>query len=152
MKIIIYDTEIAGFNKDIIQLSYIIVNDKKIIPKNYYFKADYIYPKAQEIHGLSVEKLKKLSRGKTFKDYVKIIKHDFEETDLLIAHNYSFDFAYLRKAFLKCNIEFKDVNKFCTMNYFRSICNIPDKRGRNKAPKLRELIEFYKRYNRYVRT
>lgn len=47
-RLLIFDTETTGFSSgNICQLSYLIVDNGKLIPGNYYFKVDYIEPGVQ---------------------------------------------------------------------------------------------------------
>ena len=60
-----FDTETTGLNPgNICQLSYIIVDGDNMESNNYFFKVDYVEPGAQRVHGLSVDKLFKLSNNK----------------------------------------------------------------------------------------
>ncbi len=63
--------------------------------KNFYFAVDYIEPAATAVHGITVEKLKVLSGGKTFSDYQDEIYDDFARADLIVAHNAKFDIGFM---------------------------------------------------------
>lgn len=145
-RMLIFDTETTGFRPgNICQLSYLIVDDGKVTPGNYYFKVGYVEPGAQRIHGLSVEKLKRLSNGKSFVDYHHEFIDDFTNADLLVAHNFNFDNTFLKSEFSRCGISNFYPDSLCTMNYFTNICKIPSDSGYGyKWPRLEELIAYFK--------
>lgn len=128
-------------------MSYLIVYKNKIEAKNYYFKVNYVEKKAQEVHGLSVEKLINLSRNRTFFDQIDDIWKDFQNADLLVAHNFEFDIKFLKSEFLSCGRMFAYKQSFCTMRYFTHICKLPRRNSRYggyKFPKLKELVDFFR--------
>jgi DNA polymerase-3 subunit epsilon len=143
-KMIIFDTETTDTSPgNICQLAYLIVDDKGITPKNHFFKVKKVEPGAENVHGMSVEMLKKLSRGKDFSEQINSIYKDFTSADLLVAHNSGFDMKFLVKEFRRCGKDFDPDNIFCTMKHFTNICKIPKKWGKgNKWPSLQELSEF----------
>jgi DNA polymerase-3 subunit epsilon len=143
-RIIIFDTETTGVNPgSICQLSYFKIRETGITPKNYYFAVDYVEPGAQQVHGLSVEILKELSKGMVFKDKVNEIYNDFKSADMLVGHNISFDIKFLTTEFERNGIYFRPVNTFCTMKGFTNICKIiKTGNGGYKWPSLAELSNF----------
>ncbi|NMA49991.1 MAG: 3'-5' exonuclease [Tissierellia bacterium] len=145
-RMLFFDTETTGFNPgNICQLSYVIVDGEEVIPKNYYFKVDYVDPGAQRVHGLSVNKLIKLSGNREFVDFHNDLYDDFENADLLIAHNFSFDIRFIRSEFMRCGINYIYNESLCTMKYFTNICRIPSDRGYGyKWPKLEELVKYFR--------
>lgn len=144
-RMLFFDTETTGFNPgNICQLSYLIVDGDQIIPKNYYFKVDYIEPGAQRVHGLSVEMLAKLSNDKAFIDFYDELYEDFDNADLLIAHNFSFDIRFIKSEFMRCGVNYIYNESLCTMRYFTDICRIPGSSGYvYKWPNLEELTRFF---------
>lgn len=140
MNILFFDTETTSlYCGQICQLSYIQLSDHRIKAKNFYFKVRFVHPMAEQVHGLSVRKLEVLSKGKIFSDYAEEIKNDFDNADLLVAHNYSFDKRFIKKELTRCNLKFNDKRNLCTMNYFTDICKIPHYYFKYKKPKLNEL-------------
>ena len=98
--ILYFDTETTGLHPgQICQLTYILQDKNGVKAKNFFFSVDYVEFSAQMVHGFSKEKLFVLSNGKTFSDHFEEIKSDFESADLVVAHNVSFDFSFMRKEF-----------------------------------------------------
>lgn len=145
-KMIFFDTETTGFRPgNICQLSYLIIDGDNLIPKNHFFKVDYVEPGAERIHGLSVRKLAQLSENKTFRDHHNSLLKDFIDAELLVAHNFNFDLNFLRFEFRNCGQHFTYNDSLCTMNYFTDICKIPKSNGYGyKWPRLEELTRFFK--------
>lgn len=149
-----FDTETTGFRPgSICQLSYIIIDGNTLIPKNYFFKVDYVEPGAERIHGLSVRKLAKLSNNNTFKDHYNSLFNDFTHSDLLVGHNINFDLNFLRHEFRNCGHNFTYNDSLCTMRYFTNICRIPKNSGNGyKWPRLEELTKYFRiRDNEIIR-
>ena len=144
-RILFFDTETSGLNPgSICQLSYLILDGNNIEAKNYFFKVDYVEPGAERIHGLSVEKLCKLSNNRTFNDNLYLLHSDFHNADLLVGHNISFDLKFILAEYRKCGRSFSLRESFCTMRYFTNICKIPHYRGYGyKWPRLEELTQFF---------
>lgn len=144
MKTIFFDTETTGFNPgNICQLAYIIKDEHTIQGKNFYFTVDYVEHGAEAVHGLSIKKLEKLSNKKRFSSFAYEIKSDFEDANILVAHNYSFDERFLVSEFSNCQLDFKTNNYFCSMKYFTPICRLRGRRSGYKYPKLEELAYFF---------
>ena len=90
--IIYFDTETTGlYPGRIIQLSYVLEDGESVKGKNFYFFVEWIDPSATKVHGITVEKLAELSKGKTFSDYADEIYEDFKNASLVVAHNVRFD-------------------------------------------------------------
>ena len=145
MKSIFLDTETTGLRPgQIVQLTYIMEEDKKLIGvKNYFFAVDSVDPEAERVHGFSKEKLDILSEGFTFEELSEEIQEDFEGATL-IAHNVKFDRKFIEAEFNKI-FQLDGFSKdFCTMAYFSKILKIPAKNGGGyKNPKLEEVVDFY---------
>lgn len=145
-KLLFLDTETTGFKPgNICQLSYLIIDGNNIIPNNYFFKVNYVEAGAQSVHGLSVGKLEKLSDNMSFKDKVTLVKKDFDNTNLLVGHNISFDLKFIISEFENAGQYFNYDHVLCTMKYFTNIVKISKGRGSGyKWPKLYELTNFFK--------
>ena len=143
--IIYFDTETTGLKPGgIIQLSYIIETADGVVGKNFFCYNSFISPESTMVHGITVEKLQTLSKGKTFYDYADEIERDFESADLLIAHNFPFDFNFMCAEFANCYKTFTFKEKLDTMRYFTPVVKIPKANGKGyKYPKLCELAEFF---------
>ena len=142
--ILYFDTETTGlYPGQICQISYIMQTKESVKAKNFFFTVDYVEPSSFAVHGFSVEKLKELSLGKRFKDFFNEIKTDFESADLIISHNVSFDFSFMRKEYERLNEVFYVKNEFCSMKKSTPVCKLKRKSGEGyKYPKLVELCEF----------
>lgn len=147
--IIYFDTETTGLRPGkICQLSYIIQTKEKIIPKNFFFKVDYIEPSAIAVHGFTPEKLNILSGGKIFEDFAEEIKNDFSSADLIVAHNFNFDQMFMCAEFTYIYDTFKFKDSFCSMKKFTPICRLTRSDNvRYKYPKLCELCEYLDIYS-----
>lgn len=147
MKMIFFDTETTGLRPgNICQLSYILIdtNSKPTITigKNVFFSVEYIEPSAESVHGFSVEALHKLSNGRFFEDRLNEFEADFLTADILAGHNVNFDIKFLSHELLSCGKELKPKHTFCTMNYYKNICNLKNAYGKSKSPRLKEVVEF----------
>ena len=143
--ILFLDTETTGlYPGQICQLSYIMQSKEKVIAKNFYCLVDYIEPSAQMVHGLSIEKLRVLSNGKTFNDHIEEIVNDFNSASLIVAHNILFDFSFLSKEFERCGKTFNYNNIYCSMKNTITICKLKRKNSAGyKYPKLVELCQHF---------
>ena len=105
-KYIALDVELDGMHPSrIIQLSYLIIEGRKIRGKNFYFSAKAINRYAREVHGISVYQLRKLSGGKGFLDYADEIYRDFIDCKLIIGHDVAGDIRYLRREFDRIGVK-----------------------------------------------
>lgn len=146
MKTIVFDTEATDLVPgQICQLACLIQEDGRVCGKNYYFSVDDMSPGAQEVHGLSMEKLQELSNNQYFEDLAEDILLLFNSADLVVGHNVQADERYLRVEMDRAGLKLKRLNTFCTMNYASGIMNMQRKvvTGRPKPPKLSELAEYY---------
>ena len=142
--ILYFDTETSGLRPgQICQLSYIMQTKEGFSSKNFFFTVDFVEISALMVHGFSVQKLSELSNGKRFKDFFDEIKKDFESADLIVAHNTSFDFSFMRAEYERLNEIFYIKNEFCSMKKATPICKLLRKSGTGyKYPKLQELCDF----------
>lgn len=144
---IYFDTETTGLTPGrIIQLSYVIERGSEVVGKNFYFAVDYVPEAAAQIHGITTEKLKVLSGGKTFSDYADEIYNDFSSADILVAHNFNFDLNFLKAEYSALDIEFKFNDFLDTMKYFTPVLKLLRKSGGYKYPKLSEVVEAKELY------
>lgn len=143
--VIFLDTETSGLKPGYIcQLSYVIACGRNLYAKNFFFSVPYVEPSAQMVHGFSVEKLRALSNGKRFCDQIEEIEGDFNSADLIVAHNTSFDFSFLRTEFERCDKVFYPKAEFCTMKKSVPICKLKRTNSAGyKYPKLNELSDFF---------
>ena len=147
--ILYFDTETTGLSPGgIIQLSYIMQDQNVVKGKTFFFYNSYISPASTAVHGITVEKLYRLSGGKTFYDYFDDIEEDFSRADLIVAHNFPFDFNFMCAEFSNCYSTFTYREKLDTMRYFTPLVKIPRANGKGyKYPKLCELANFFEIYD-----
>lgn len=139
--IIYLDTETTGLRPgNVCQLSYIIQRGTAIKPKNFFFAVDFVEYGALAVHGFSVPLLKMLSGGKRFKDCILEIEEDFKIADLIVCHNTSFDFGFLRAEFENAGRFFDSSKGFCTMKNSVTYCKLSrSNHAGYKYPRLAEL-------------
>ena len=145
-KQIAMDVELDGMHPSrIIQLSYLVIEGRKIRGKNFYFAAKAINRYARQVHGLSVSELRRLSGGKGFIDYADEIYRDFADCSLIIGHDVAGDVRYLRREFDRIGVKLPNYPIFCTLKHYTKEANIPLKQNPNvlKPPKLTELTEHF---------
>ncbi len=139
--VLYFDTETTGLRPgNICQLSYILQRGTAIKSKNFFFTVDFVEFGALAVHGFSVPLLKRLSDGKRFADFIDEIEEDFNLADLLVAHNTSFDFGFLRAEFEREGRFFNSEKGFCTMKNSVTFCKLlRSSHVGYKYPKLSEL-------------
>ena len=157
---IIFDTETTGLDSainNICQLSYIKVYDfERSKPmeicsaKNFFFTVDYVEPGAEKVHGLSIDKLRELSKCKRFKDFAEEIYEDFKNEDILCGHNVDFDIGFLIKELDEAGYAARDLlykKRFCTMHSYTDILclNWNDYYHEYKWPRLSEVVDYLSR-------
>lgn len=148
--IVFFDTETTGLSPGgIIQLAYIMHSKEKTVGKNFFFYLPYIQPAATAVHGITVEKLAKLSQGHTFSEYLEEIDDDFRAASLTVAHNFPFDFSFMTSEFAKNDRIFHYKESLDTMRFFKSQLKLPSAKssGKYKYPKLIELADYYGVYD-----
>lgn len=138
--VLFFDTETTGLRPGrIIQLAYVLDYGDKVVCKNFYCNVNYIEPSASAVHGVTLDKLSVLSKGKTFADYVDEIEKDFSSADLVVAHNYRFDESFMTAEFAYNFKTYTVKDTLDTMRYFTPILQIPRPYGRGiKFPNLSE--------------
>lgn len=142
--IIYFDTETTGlYPGQIAQLSYVLQSKTKTQAKNFFFTVDNMDYGAFMVHGFSVEKLKNLSGGKRFSDFIDEIESDFFAADLVVAHNVKFDYMFMRAEFERENRVLYTKKEFCTMKGLTPICKLLRSNGSYKYPKLAEACAYF---------
>jgi len=146
MRMIVFDTEATDLEPgQICQLSYLKIDNESVQGKNMFFSVDEMSQGAYEVHGMSVEDLRKLSEGHYFEDFADEILADFSSCSLIAGHNVACDDRYLRVELERCGLKLKKLRTFCTMNYATGLMNMKRKveTGRPKPPRLEELARYY---------
>ena len=145
-KWIAVDVELDGSRPNhIIQLSYLIIQGRRVKGKNFYFMSHSINRYARKVHGLGVYELKKLSNGETLIDHADEVYNDFKDCRLVIGHDVGGDVKYIRSEFSRIGVKFPDYPIFCTLRHYTEEAHIPLKQNPNvlKPPKLEELCEHF---------
>ena len=143
--ILYFDTETTGLHPgQICQLSYIMQDGDKLSARNIFFTVDQMDYGAECLHGFSMEKLRILSGGKRFKDFIDVIEKDFLSADVVVSHNFAFDSMFMRAEFERLGRVFKTKKEFCSMKASTPLCKLKRSRGDGyKYPKLSELCEYF---------
>ncbi len=145
-KWIAVDVELDGNRPSrIIQLSYLIIQGRRVRGKNFYFASKSINRYARKVHGLGVYQLKKLSGGDVFAYHADDVFRDFQDCKLVIGHDVGGDLRYIRSEFARIGVKFPDYPIFCTLKHYTKEANIPLKQNPNvlKPPKLEELCVHF---------
>lgn len=157
MKYLFFDTETTGLPRNwkspvtdlnnwprLVQLAYIVCDENgvKTIEGNHIIKPEgFTIPReASALHGISQEKA--LAEGKPLLSILNSFAELIESSDILIAHNMSFDEKIVGAEFLR-NGKTDYTNKkrkFCTMQSTTDFCAIRGYYG-YKWPSLQELHE-----------
>jgi DNA polymerase-3 subunit epsilon len=116
---------------------------------NYIVKPEgYTIPEeSSRVHGITTERAMK--EGKPLFDVLGLFWNDYRESDLLIAHNMSFDIMVLKSAIIRTGIppmlrsfNLDAMPKYCTKDASTDVCKIPGPYG-YKWPKLIELYQHF---------
>ena len=145
-KWIAVDVELDGMHPShVIQLSYLVIEGRRIKGKNFYFPARNINRYARKVHGLSVGMLKDLSQGKTFEDHMEEIYRDFQDCKLVIGHDVGGDIRYIRRDFQRYGLQLPNYPTFCTLKHYTEEAHIPLKQNPKvlKPPRLEELCNHF---------
>lgn len=140
------DVELDGMHPSrIIQISYLIIEGRRVRGKNMYFAAKAINRYARQVHGLSTYQLRKLSGGDIFAHHADEIYRDFQDCKLVIGHDVSGDMRYIRKEFARVGVKMPEIPIFCTLKHYTEEAHIPLKQNPKvlKPPRLTELTEHF---------
>jgi DNA polymerase-3 subunit epsilon len=158
MRILFFDTETSGLPKNwnapveqldnwprLIQLAWQVydLQGKLIEEEEYVIKPNgfEIPIEASNVHKITTQKAHEI--GVDLSLILDIFSNAIKDSDLLVAHNYSFDYSIIGAELLRNGLENNLKNKeyICTMKSSTDFCNISGPYG-NKWPKLEEL--YYK--------
>lgn len=141
--VLYYDTETTGlYPGNICQLSYIMQRGDNTVAKNFYFSVDFVEYGALAVHGLTTERLEKLSGGKWFACFADEIERDFLAADVVVGHNVAFDNGFMSAEFKRTGKDFFCKHTFCTMKKFTPVCKLAGRYRGYKHPRLNELCAF----------
>jgi len=154
-KFLFFDTETTGLPKNwnapitnldnwprLVQLAWLVCNEKgqTYLAEQYIVKPDdFIIPEeSSKVHGITTEQA--IKEGHHIEPILKLFKASIEASDMLVAHNISFDEKVMGAEFLRADIESQlfDKPRICTMQSSVNYCAIPGPHGL-KWPKLSEL-------------
>ena len=109
-KWIAVDVELDGMHPSrVIQLSYLVIEGRRVRGKNMYFATKAVNRYAKKVHGLSVYQLKKLSGGDVFACRADEIYNDFKDCKLVIGHDVAGDMKYLKAEFARIGVKLPDI-------------------------------------------
>ena len=138
------DTETANLTtKNVVQIAAILSsNGKELASINLLIKPDNwtIDPKAQEIHGISLEDCERY--GVPIDAALWLFDSLSNQADCIIAHNLQFDEGVIAGEYRRLGRQWLIPGRYCTMKESTNICKIPGPRG-YKWPKLIEAHEFF---------
>ncbi len=107
----ILDTETSDFNGDIIQFSWIIINDdNKILESNNFYIKDRLTSRdSYQVHKISVEKLRK--EGKDFYFVIEKFIENLRQVNFVVGHNISYDLRCINKNLRKYDVQILESNE-----------------------------------------
>tara|TARA_B110000240_G_scaffold185229_1_gene220623 strand:- start:832 stop:2808 length:1977 start_codon:yes stop_codon:yes gene_type:complete len=165
MKILFFDTETTGLPKNwkapveeidnwprLVQIAWQVYDqDKNLIEEHeYIIKPDgFSIPlDATEVHKITTQKASEI--GENINKVLSSFYQSVDDTDILVAHNYSYDYSVVGSELLRNEYEniLKSKDHICTMLSSTDFCKIPGPYG-FKWPKLEELysILFVESFN-----
>jgi DNA polymerase III epsilon subunit-like protein len=130
----------------IIEIAYIICDDKNIVLKEYstLIQPDNFEITNTNIHGITIDDC--ISKGRKIRDVFKNLIDDLKSVDKIVAHNVKFDYNVLLSEYYRYNLDreynfnFNKIKKCCTMDmgltYMKKRSNV------TKYPKLTELYKY----------
>ncbi len=150
-----FDTETTGLPKNwkapltdlanwprLVQIAWLQYDSTgtRIVERDYIIKPQgfTIPPDASRIHGITTERA--IEEGVALRDVLEEFSGLIDQSNVLVAHNISFDEKIVGAEFLRENMENRllQADKICTMDVSTDYCKLPGKYG-YKWPKLSEL-------------
>jgi DNA polymerase III epsilon subunit-like protein len=125
-KYLVLDTEATGLHPAkncLIQVGAILADKDLNILKEvvWEIKADpssEIDPVAMEINGIDLDNREfEISQLEFCKEFIKLVKNNFEKPPIVIAQFYPFDYAYLDAVFSKNGFDSRDINEVLGNNF-----------------------------------
>ena len=157
---ILVDTETTGFDEkkhQILEVGILVIKDLKVVGefevkiKHNEYTITSKAMQANKINILEHEKEAVFENEATEKILKFLNKHKSESDEgyIVIGQNVQFDIKFLKHELNSLyevgmiDETWEPKNSFCTMTYYKNICNIPAPRGNGiKNPKLSEVIDF----------
>jgi len=155
MKILFFDTETTGLPKNwkapveqidnwprLVQIAWQVYNHEGDLLEEHEYvikPVGFTIPsEASAVHKISTEKA--LEIGVDLLTILRIFSSSIKDSDLLVAHNYSYDYNIMGSELIRNGLQniLKDKEHICTMNASTDFCKIPGPYG-YKWPKLEEL-------------
>lgn len=105
--------------------------------------AGWTVPKEQFFidNNMSTERCK--NEGKPLREVLPLIIEDLRDSEIVVAHNMSFDINVLGAELIRLNYKVgKELIKVCTMQETIDMCKLPGQYGKYKFPKLTELYQI----------
>jgi DNA polymerase III epsilon subunit-like protein len=118
---IILDTETSGFYNDVLQLAYMVCDDKgKVIKKvNRFVKNRLPTNDSTKIHGIDIHKIK--SDGVEFKEIINELVNNLSECKYIVGHNLQYDLTTILNDIRSYGINVIDKDKKPVLNIFKNI-------------------------------
>ncbi|MCB0378258.1 MAG: 3'-5' exonuclease [Bdellovibrionales bacterium] len=155
MKLLFFDTETTGLPKNyklpythlenwphIVQLSWLVSENGQILKESdNIIKVSVPIPiESSRVHGITNEISQ--AKGRELNVVLTEFLTDLESSDMMVAHNLSFDLAVLQAELLREDFD-PEIQKptFCTMKSAVDYCKLPGMYG-FKWPKLEELYDI----------
>ena len=158
MKFLFFDTETTGLPKKwnapveeinnwprLVQIAWQVYDQNKnlIEEHEYIVKPDgfSIPSEATKVHKINTQKA--YETGEDLKEVLCFFYKSVDNADILVAHNYKYDYAIIASEFLRNGYKnvLKSKNNICTMLSTTNFCKIPGPYG-FKWPKLEELYSI----------
>lgn len=157
MDLLFFDCETCGLPKDykapvealdnwprIVSLAWLAYEDEKLVSEVCYITKPFgwtIPAEAIKVHNITNEMAN--DEGVEIERICEAFRKRAQLSDLLVAHNYSFDSRVVAAELLRCGHSgiLQNIPWICTMHASTNFVGIPNKWGGCKWPKLSELYE-----------
>lgn len=150
IRLTIFDTETTGFLNNDSRLVQFAAHTLMLHPESFsnFTVQEFstlvechtpVPEESRRIHGISQGMA---SYGVDEKVICRWFNNACKTSDYMVAHNYSFDFNFMKEVFERNKLIFPDIkNSICTMRESTEFCQIPKTKNRKgyKHPKLQEL-------------
>jgi DNA polymerase III epsilon subunit-like protein len=137
--IIVLDVETNCEKGEIIQISYIIFDEKyNIVEKvNKYIKDRLVSTLSQKVNKITNKIL--IEKGEIFDDVMQKFLKDLSDCKIIVGHNIESDCRIINKNYSHHIDLFQNKELYCTMKNSKEMCKLKNINGHIKNPKLEEL-------------
>jgi len=137
---VVLDIETTRCGKFIIEIAYNIYNFEMELCKSVQFLLNE-KENTKVDHFNKVTRYDIVTKGLNAYDAFINMKQDLSYCSYIVCHNISFDTRHIIKYYQKLCIDFTPPLYVCTMKLSSTFCNLKNKNGHKKSPKLSELYE-----------